>query len=43
MNKLVRDGYDRIAEAYAAQRDKFLSLPYLSRFAGEATCRRARS
>jgi cyclopropane fatty-acyl-phospholipid synthase-like methyltransferase len=33
MNDLVRDGYDRIAEAYAAQRNAFDNLPYLRRFA----------
>ena len=33
MNERVRDGYDRIAEAYAAQRDQFKSATYLERFA----------
>lgn len=28
----VRDGYERIAKTYAAQRDQFKSLPYLERF-----------
>ena len=32
MNEFVRDGYDRIAERYAAKRDRFGSL-YLERFA----------
>ena len=33
MNEFVRDGYERIAEAYAAQRDAFKSLSCLERFA----------
>ena len=33
MNEAVRDAYDRIAEAYASQRDAFKSLPYVERFA----------
>jgi cyclopropane fatty-acyl-phospholipid synthase-like methyltransferase len=33
VNEFVREGYDRIAEAYATQRDTFKSLPYLERFA----------
>lgn len=28
----VREGYERIAETYAAQRDQFKSAPYLKRF-----------
>jgi SAM-dependent methyltransferase len=32
MDDIVKAGYDRIAEAYAAQRDAFDSLPYLDRF-----------
>jgi cyclopropane fatty-acyl-phospholipid synthase-like methyltransferase len=32
VNEFVRDGYDQIAERYAAQRDAFESLPYLERF-----------
>ncbi len=33
VNHKVRDAYDRIADAYAAQRDRFASLEYLERCA----------
>jgi cyclopropane fatty-acyl-phospholipid synthase-like methyltransferase len=33
MNDRVREGYDKIAEAYAAQRDNFKNDVYLERFA----------
>ena len=29
--EIIRDGYNRIAQAYAAQRDHFKNLPYLQR------------
>ncbi len=36
-NNIVRDGYDRIADNYAQQRDQFKNNIYLERLRGHLT------